>query len=96
MKKAYWVVAYRKIDDTTAVQEYGKIAGPAIQAQGGKTLVRTFEVTAHESGVPQRTVVIEFESLQQALDTYESDAYQAALKVLGTAAERDFRIVEGI
>jgi len=40
-------------------------------------------------------VVIEFDSVQSAVATYESPAYQAALKVLGSAAERDIRILEG-
>jgi uncharacterized protein (DUF1330 family) len=39
---------------------------------------------------------MEFESFERARSTYDSAAYQAALKVLGAAAERDFRIVEGV
>jgi uncharacterized protein (DUF1330 family) len=39
--------------------------------------------------------VIEFDSVQAAVATYEGPAYQAALKVLGNAAERDLRILEG-
>ncbi|HEY7655299.1 MAG TPA: DUF1330 domain-containing protein, partial [Burkholderiales bacterium] len=45
----------------------------------------------------QRVVVIEFDSVAQAVAAHDSAAYQAALKALGTdAAERDMRIVEGI
>jgi uncharacterized protein (DUF1330 family) len=44
----------------------------------------------------QRVVVMEFESLEKAVAAYNSAAYQAALKALGSAAERDFRIVEGV
>jgi uncharacterized protein (DUF1330 family) len=39
---------------------------------------------------------MEFESFEKALATYNSAAYQAALQVLGSAAERDFRIVGGV
>ena len=39
---------------------------------------------------------MEFESFERALATYNNAAYQAALKVLGSAAERDLRIVEGV
>lgn len=39
---------------------------------------------------------MEFGSFEKALATYNSAAYQAALKALGSAAERDFRIVEGV
>ncbi len=96
MKKGYWIVAYREISDASAIPEYGKVALPAIEAGGGTALVRTNEIDAREEGVKQRMVVIEFESLEKAVATYNSAAYQAALKVLGSAAARDFRIVEGV
>ncbi|HEX4770252.1 MAG TPA: DUF1330 domain-containing protein [Bryobacteraceae bacterium] len=96
MKKGYWVVAYRSISDESALKEYGKLAVPAIEAGGGKALIRTSDVEARESGLQQRVVVIEFESVEKAKATYASAAYQAALKVLGSAADRDLRIVEGV
>ena len=52
-------------------------------------------VEAREAGLKQRVVAIEFESFESARATYNSAAYQAALQVLGSAVERDFRIVEG-
>jgi len=97
MKKGYWVVAYRSVTDEDALKEYGALAGPAIREHGGQMLVRTAEaIEPRESGLTQRTVVIEFESFARAVETYESSAYQKALQVLGTAVERDFRIVEGV
>lgn len=96
MKKGYWVVAYRSISDETALKEYGKLAMPAIEAGGGKALIRTSEVETRESGINQRVVVIEFESLENAIGTYNGAAYQAALRVLGSGVERDVRIVEGV
>lgn len=95
MKKGYWVVAYRAIRDESALKEYGKLAIPAIEAGGGRTLIRTSEVQSREAGMNQRLVVTEFESFEKAIATYNSSAYQAALRVLGSGAERDFRIVEG-
>jgi len=44
----------------------------------------------------ERTVLVEFDSVEQAVAAYESDAYKAALNILGDAVERDFRIVEGV
>ena len=97
MKKGYWVVAYRSVSDESALKEYGKLAMPAIEAGGGKILIRTADaIEPRESGMKQRVVVTEFESFANAIATYNSSAYQAALKVLGAAAERDFRIVEGV
>jgi uncharacterized protein (DUF1330 family) len=96
MKKGYWVVDYRSVSDDAALKHYGELAVPAIAAGGGKALVRTAEaVEPREAGLKQRVVVIEFESFEKAIATYNSPAYQAALKVLGSGTERDFRIVEG-
>ena len=44
----------------------------------------------------QRTVVVEFDSVEQAIATHDSPGYQAALKALGDSVERDLRIVEGV
>jgi len=97
MKKGYWVVAYRSVSDESALKEYGKLAIAAIQAFGGKALIRTADaIEPHESGLKQRAVVMEFESFEKAKAAYHSEAYRAALKVLGSAADRDFRIVEGV
>jgi uncharacterized protein (DUF1330 family) len=96
MNKGYWVVAYRSVSDESALKAYGKLAERAIAANGGTILVRTGDaIEAHEAGLKQRTVIVEFASFEQAQRVYASEAYQAALRALGTAAERDFRIVEG-
>jgi len=96
MAKAYWMVSYRKVKDPQRVAEYSKLATPAIANGGGRILARGAAAFAHEAGLIERTVLTEFDSLQQAVSAFESVGYQAALKILGTAAERDFRIVEGV
>ncbi|MGW0202969.1 DUF1330 domain-containing protein [Nonomuraea sp. NPDC003201] len=53
-------------------------------------------VVAHEAGITQRVVLIEFDSFEQAVAAYESEAYQKALVALPDGVERDFRIIEGI
>ena len=93
MAKAYWVVCYRLISDPTAREKYSKLGGPAVLAAGGRFLTRGIPA---KHGVKKHTVVIEFESLAQAVAAHDGPAYQAALAALGNAAERDFRIVEGI
>lgn len=95
MAKAYWITFYRSINNPEAVAAYAKLGGPAIQAAGGRFIVRGAPAKVYEAGLNQRTVVIEFDSLQQAIAAHDSAGYQEALKVLGDAAERDLRIVEG-
>jgi uncharacterized protein (DUF1330 family) len=97
MKKGYWVVAYRSISDESALKVYGALAVPAVQSFGGRFLTgSTSQVQSHEAGLPQRTIVVEFDSYDIALAAHKSEAYQMALRALGSGAERDFRIVEGM
>ena len=96
MAKAYWVVTYRKIKDPEKLAAYAKLAGPAIQAVGGRFLARGTAAKAYEAGVLQRVVIIEFDTVAKATAAHDSAAYQEALKVLGKGADRDLRIVEGV
>lgn len=94
-KKGYWVVCYKSVANSAAVSEYAKLAGPALEALGGRVIIAGDPAKIHEAGVGQRVVVIEFDSLEKAIAAYESETYKPALKVFGNAAQRDFRIVEG-
>jgi uncharacterized protein (DUF1330 family) len=96
MAKGYWVAVYRSISDPDALAAYAKLAGPAIAAAGGRFLPRGNAAKAYEAGIAQRVVLIEFDSVERAVATHDSEAYQGALKVFGKAAERDLRIVEGL
>jgi uncharacterized protein (DUF1330 family) len=96
MAKGYWITAYRKISDPDKLTAYAKLAGPAISAAGGRFLARGTASKVHEAGLLERTVLIEFDSVEKALAAYETPAYRAALTALGNGAERDIRIVEGV
>ena len=96
MAKGYWIVFYRSVSDPAALAEYAKLAGPVIQAGGGRFLARGTPAKTFEAGLNQRSIVIEFDSVEKATTAYESPEYQAALKVLEGAVERDVRILEGV
>ena len=95
MAKAYWIASYRSIKNPEALAAYAKLAAPAIQASGGRFLVRGAPTKTYEAGLNQRVVVIEFDDVEQAVAVHDSPGYQAALKALGDGAERDVRIVKG-
>jgi uncharacterized protein (DUF1330 family) len=59
-------------------------------------LARGNPAQVYEAGLNERIVVIEFDSVDAARKAHDSEGYQAALKVFNNAAERDFRIVEGL
>jgi uncharacterized protein (DUF1330 family) len=96
MAKAYWVVCYREISDPEKLAAYGRLAVPAIESGGGRVLARGVAVKAYEAGQLQRTVLIEFDSVEQAIAVHDSPAYQAALKALGDGAVRDMRVMPGV
>ena len=95
MAKAYWVVTYRSIKNEKARSEYGNIAVPALKEAGGRFLVAGMPAKTWESGMNQRVVIVEFESLQKAIAAHDTPAYKEALRALGDGAERDIRVVEG-
>jgi uncharacterized protein (DUF1330 family) len=96
MAKAYWIAAYRSVRNQEAFAAYAKLAGPALEAAGGRFLARGLPAKVYESGLEQRIVLIEFASVAQAIAAHDSAAYQQALRALGEGADRDMRIVEGI
>ncbi|MDM0071120.1 DUF1330 domain-containing protein [Variovorax sp. J31P207] len=96
MPKAYWISAYRAVKDADKLAAYAKLAGPAITDGGGRFLARGVPAKVYEAGLAQRTVLIEFDSVEQATATHDSPAYQAALAALGDGAERDLRVIEGV
>ena len=95
MTKAYWVTTYRAMNDAEKVAAYAKLAGPALTSAGGRFIARGEPSTVYELGLKQRTVLIEFESVEQAVAAHDSPAYQEALAVLGDGAERDIRLIGG-
>lgn len=96
MAKGYWVSAYHAVHDDEKLAAYAALAGPAIAEGGGTFLARGVAAKAYEAGIAQRTVIIEFESVDSAMACHDSPGYQAALEALGDAVTRDLRVVEGV
>ena len=96
MAKAYWVATYRSISDPEALAAYAALSGPAIRAAGGRILARGTPALVYEAGLQLRTVLIEFDSVEQARAAHDTPDYRKALEALGNGAERDIRIVEGV
>ena len=96
MAKAYWISCYREVKDPAKLAAYAKLAGPAIEKGGGRFLARSPAAAAFEAGKKERTVIIEFDSVEQALATHDSAGYQEALAALADGVVRDMRIVPGV
>jgi uncharacterized protein (DUF1330 family) len=96
MAKAYWISTYRSISNPDALAAYAKLAGPALSAAGGRFLARGVPAQVYEAGLRQRTVLLEFDSVEAACAAHDSPAYQEALAELAGGADREIRIVEGL
>ena len=96
MAKAYWITCYREIFDPAKLAAYARLAAPSIEAGGGRILARGIAAKAYEAGLLERTVLIEFDSIEQAIAVHDSPSYQEALAALSGGAVRDLRIVPGV
>ncbi len=96
MAKAYWIATYSAIHDQEKFAAYAKLAGPALQAAGGKFLARGNPAQVYDKGINLRVVLIEFPSVEAARKAHDSPAYGEALKALGDGVDREIRVVEGV
>tara|TARA_A100001011_G_scaffold302238_1_gene315923 strand:- start:693 stop:986 length:294 start_codon:yes stop_codon:yes gene_type:complete len=96
MQKGYILFAHRSPADPEKREAYIKLAFPAIKLAGGKVLAQSKNVIVKENGINERTILVEFDTLEKAINAYNSKDYQEALKVLDNGSDRDVRIFEGI
>ncbi len=96
MPKAYWITTYHGISDISKVEAYAELAGPAVEACGGRYLARGVAQAVYEAGIAERTVLSVFPSLDAAIKAHDSQGYSAALEALGDGAVREIRIIEGL
>lgn len=94
MPKGYWI-AHVDVRDPERYKDYVATAKPAFERYGAKFLARGGDWKALEGDGRARNVVIEFPSLQAALDCYNSPEYQAAKAIRRTVADAEMVVVEG-
>ncbi|MEM6620380.1 MAG: DUF1330 domain-containing protein [Pseudomonadota bacterium] len=95
MPKAYWI-AHVTVTDPDRYKNYASNTAPAFEKYGGRILARGGEYRALEGMDHPRNVVIEFPSLDAALDCYHSQEYQSARQHRIGAGEANITIVEGV
>jgi uncharacterized protein (DUF1330 family) len=92
--KGYWI-ARVDVRDAERYKDYVATAKPAFERYGANFLARGGAVTQLEGTARARNVVIEFPSVQHALDCYNSPEYQAAAKIRQEVADAEMIVVEG-
>ncbi|QEL64814.1 hypothetical protein OTERR_13380 [Oryzomicrobium terrae] len=95
---AAYLMAEAKVTDPDAYETYKRLAQVAIAQYGGRYLVRGGAVDVLEGHwtPPQRLVVVEFPSVEQAKRFYDSPEYRAAREARATAADMNMLVVAGI
>ncbi len=93
---AYFIVEL-DVTDPKGYREYSKLAGPIIQKFGGKVLVagETIE-NAEGDWQPKRLVILEFASMEQARNWYNSEEYTPLKSMRFKAAASRGGLVQGI
>ena len=94
MAKGYWI-AQVDVDDMARYEEYSAQIDATLAPFGGRFLVRGGRREDVEGTVRKRSIVIEFDSFEQALACWRSPAYQAIIPLRTGAAMADIVVVEG-
>ena len=95
MPKGYWIARV----DVHVPERYGEyvaLAKPAFERYGANFLARGGQFVELEGPARARNVVIEFPSLQHAVDCYNSPEYQEAAKIRQQIATAEMVVVEGV
>jgi uncharacterized protein (DUF1330 family) len=93
-----YIVAEVKVHDAEAIARYRLLSQAAVEQYGGRFLVRggASEILEGKWSPPQRMIVVEFDSVEQAKCFYESTEYQAARKVREHIAEMNMLVISGV
>jgi len=95
MPKAYWI-ARVDVRDAEGYKDYVTAAKPAFEKYGANFIARGGAITELEGQSRARNVVIEFASMQQAVDCYNSPEYQIAAAIRQKFADAEMVVVEGV
>ena len=93
--KGYWIARY-DVRDMTEYKKYLDAGASAFAEHDALFLVRGGPHQAMEGQARERNAVIEFPSVQHALDCYNSDTYQKAREHRLPVSVGDIVIVEGV
>ena len=92
-----YVIVDMTVTDPVRIEEYRKQAGASIAALGGRFLARGGRTEVFDGDwSPQRVVLIEFPSLEQARLWRQSPEYGKACAIRDRAARTRMVVVEGL
>lgn len=95
MAKGYWI-ARVDVRDPDEYKKYVEGTAVAFAKYGAKFLARGGRSEAVEGVSRARNVIIEFESVERAVECFRSPEYQRAREFRVPAADGEIVIVEGV
>ena len=94
---AAYIIFDVEVTDPSLAPDYLKLANESLTPFESKTIVHAGAVEVLEGDwKPERVVVVEFESMEQARQWYMSPAYTKAKEILRRAASIKVVLVEGV
>jgi uncharacterized protein (DUF1330 family) len=85
------------VQDPVGYEEYKKVAGPTVEARGGKYVVRGGRTEVLEGDwQPKRIVVLEFPSTDQAKEWLNCEEYREPRNLRHRTAKTNMILVEGV
>ena len=92
-----YLIADVEVTDPDLFTEYRELVEPTVNAFGGRYIARGGETLLLEGDrSPNRTVIIEFDSIEQAKAWHDSDEYAPARDMRFRSANSHVVIVEGV
>ena len=91
-----YIIGRMNISNESAYNEFSERARPIVEQYGGRFLVRGGTCITLEGREFVRNVIVEFDSVEQAVALYNSPEYREAWQLQKGAAERDVVVVQGI
>lgn len=92
-----YIVVEVNVKDPERYADYRTMVPPTLEVYGGRFLVRGGKSEQLEgSHLPERSVILEFESVERAKAWLNSDEYKDARALRHATAETNMFVVEGI
>ena len=93
---AGYILADVEVTDSEMFAEYRKMVSATVEQYGGRYVVRGGDVEVMEGDFePNRTVVIEFDSVERAHEWYDSPEYAPAKQLRFKCANTNLLIADG-
>ena len=92
-----YLIVRANVTDMQQYQEYMKLTPAIVEKYGGRFIIRGGDKLVLEGPeISDRIVMLRFDSVDAVRRMYNSDEYQAAIKVRQGAAEASFVVMEGL